>query len=359
MKKILVITCYFDPDYVRARTLRSALGRLSDVEVVVVKNSTKGLLRYPQAVWRLWRAKHREKPDVYLLTFRGQEILPFVLWLAGKKPVWFDEFIVPLAWASQEKHKLTPSIALQKALARIMAVPYKRWLRTCSVLLADTDADADISADLSGVSRSKYLVVPVGAEEELFVPKPVSDRKEAAFEVFFCGNMRPLYGLKYVLQAAEILKKENIHFQIVGGKQQAADDTMAAKARGAKVDYAPWVPYEKLPDTMRRAGVCLAGQYGNTPQAHRVVSGKAYQMLACAAPTIIGESAVTKALFHHQKDTLLVPQADPAALADAILWARDHPSQLRRIGQQGRNLYEKAFSIEAITRILRPLAAKL
>ena len=70
MKKILVVTCYFDPDYVRARSLRAALGKLPNVQVVVVKNSTKGLLRYPQVIWRLLLAQRREKPDAYLLTFR-------------------------------------------------------------------------------------------------------------------------------------------------------------------------------------------------------------------------------------------------------------------------------------------------
>lgn len=359
MPKILVVTCYFDPDYVRARTLRSALARLPGVEVVVVKNSAKGLLRYPQTMWRLWQAKRRQKPDVYLLTFRGQEILPFVLLLAGKKPVWFDEFIIPLAWASQEKHRLSPAIALQKVLARVMAVPYKRWLRRCTLLLADTAADADISARLSGVPRSKYVVVPVGAEEELFTPRRTLNPPSKTFEVFFCGNMRPLYGLEHVLRAAELLKHESVHFQIAGGKQQAESDVMAAKACGANIDYVRWLPYEQFPDTMRKAGVCLAGPFGDTPQAHRVISGKTYQMLACAAPTIVGESPATNAVFHHKKDTLLVPQAAPRALASLILWARDHPDKLQEIGRQGRALYEKELSVAAIARILRPLVAKI
>src|SRR5262245_53175060 len=104
MKKVCIITCYFQPDYVRARSLRAALKSLPGVETIIVKNTATGILRYPQIIWRIWRVKHTQKPDVYLLTFRGQEILPAILWLAGKKPVWFDEFIVPIAYATGEKH---------------------------------------------------------------------------------------------------------------------------------------------------------------------------------------------------------------------------------------------------------------
>ena len=51
---------------------------------------------------KTWRARRQQKPDVYLLTFRGYEMLPFyALLIAGSQPVVFDEWINPLevvAW---------------------------------------------------------------------------------------------------------------------------------------------------------------------------------------------------------------------------------------------------------------------
>jgi glycosyltransferase involved in cell wall biosynthesis len=356
--KVAIITCYFDPDYVRSLTLRAALASMPNVELIVVKNKHRGMLRYPETIWKVFITRLRLRPDVYLLTFRGQEMLPFVLSLAWPKPVIFDEFLVPLAWATQERHKLTPAIALQKVLSRMLAWPYKLWLKQCKLILTDTDANADLSADLAKLPRSHYQPVPVGAEETMFTPK-VEHTPNKTFEVFFCGNMRPLYGLQYVLGAAENLKNENIHFSIVGGKQQAADDVAAAKANGANVDYSPWLPFKELPDAMRNADLNLAGQYGNTPQARRVVSGKTYQMLACAAPSLIGGSEVTERLFTDGKDALLVPQADTQAMTEKILWAYNHPKELQAIGKQGYELYERDFSNSAIAKILDDVLQKV
>ena len=46
MKKVCVITCYKQPDYVRAVTLRAAVVANPGAKLLVVKNSHKGALRY-------------------------------------------------------------------------------------------------------------------------------------------------------------------------------------------------------------------------------------------------------------------------------------------------------------------------
>src|SRR5208282_1914461 len=98
--KLAIITCYHDPDYVRARVLRQSLKQLPNINLIIIKNRHKGLLRYPEIIWKLYKLKIANRPDAYLLTFRGQEMLPFVLLAAGKKPVIFDELIVPIAYAT-------------------------------------------------------------------------------------------------------------------------------------------------------------------------------------------------------------------------------------------------------------------
>jgi hypothetical protein len=111
--KIAVVTCYHDPDYVRARSLRAAVAAQPGVKSIVIKNKSKGFLRYPQVLWRMLVVKWRQKPAAFLITFRGQEILPLVLLIAGRTPVWFDEFIVPSAYARAEKHKKSFTILVK------------------------------------------------------------------------------------------------------------------------------------------------------------------------------------------------------------------------------------------------------
>jgi glycosyltransferase involved in cell wall biosynthesis len=346
--KLLVITCYFDPDYVRSRSIRAALEVNPDIEVHVIKNTHLGLRRYPEITWKLIKARRAVKPDGYILMFRGQEILPMVLLLAGKKPVLFDEFIVPLAWARDEKHRATLRVHFFRLLAKLSAPLYKRWLAKCRVILTDTPQHAQISAELSGLPLKKYQALPVGTDETLFKPGP---KQQTGTQVFFYGSkMTPLHGLPVILKAAEMVatKNKKITFLVSGGDKTTEKAVATAVRHGAQVKYRTWTLFDEIPKLMQQSLVCLGGPFGSTPQAQRVITGKTYQSLACAAPTIVGDTVANAALTNH-KDCLKVPLGNPAALATAILWAYDHPSERATLGQAGRVLYQKMYSNEVIS----------
>jgi glycosyltransferase involved in cell wall biosynthesis len=358
--KIAVITCYHDPDYVRARTIRAALRKVPGVTVIEVKNSSKGVMRYPQVLWRLWQTRRDEKPDAYVLTFRGQEILPAVLLLTRKKPLVFDEFIIPIAYASGEKHKKTLKIRVFYTLARLSEPLYRNWLGKCSVILADTMAHAELSAKTSNMNLSKYIALPVGTDEKLFKPSTSKRKPREKFQVFYYGTMLPLHGIEYVLQAAEQLKDDaSIEFLIVGGKKPLRDAVRQAAKRGAHVRYEAWIPFDDLPKTMYDAGINLGGPYGGTNQAQHVITGKTYQMLAAAVPTLIGDSEATREYFADKENALVIPQADPRAIVKAILWAKAHPLDLKQIALNGRKTYEKNFSTAALSKIWQQIVADL
>lgn len=356
--KIAVITCYFLPDYVRARTLRAALEDIRGVQVIVIKNKHKGLLRYPEVLWKMWQVKRTQKPDAYLVTFRGQEILPWVLALAGNKPVIFDEFIVPIAYATGEHHRSSLSIRIKYFLARVSEPLYRRWLDRCVAILADTQAHAELSARLTRTNLSKYLVVPVGADEKLF--KPAISTPAEPFQVFYYSlGMQPLHGISFVLEAAEQLKDKDVKFLMVGGKKPMEQAVSQAVANGAHVRYERWIPFEDLMSTIRGSSLCLGGPFGDTQQAHHVITGKTYQFLACGAPVLIGVSEATNEYFIDKQNALVVPQGDAAAIAKAILWAKKHPAEMAEIAKAGRKLYEKQFSSVAIAKLLEPLVSSL
>jgi glycosyltransferase involved in cell wall biosynthesis len=357
--KVAVVTCYKDPDYVRARTIRAGLENQSDISLTVLKNRFKGLLRYPEIIFALLRLQKNNKPDVYILTFRGQEILPFLLLIAKKTPIIFDEFIVPLAWATDEKHDPTLKNKLMSSAARSSAIFYRHWLAACRFILTDTTAHAENSARLSGVNSRQYRVLPVGADETLFMPpksKPASEDKP--FQVLYYGSMLPLHGIQHVLDAAVSLKDKDVIFLIIGGGPPTVKLINVAKSQGAKIEYKKWIKFEELPEAIYSADLCLGGPFGGTPQAMQVITGKTYQFLACASPTMIGENEVSQ-LFVNRDNCLGVAQADPKAIASALVWAMNHRSELKTIGQNGRKLYDSDFSNNVISRELKNLLSEL
>lgn len=354
--KIAVVTCYYDVDYVRARSLRAAVAAQPDVTAIIIKNKSKGFLRYPQVLWRMFMVKWRDKPAAFLLTFRGQEILPFVLLIAGRTPVWFDEFVVPSEYAQEKRRSKSFSVKLKNALAQSSGPMYNFCLRQCTAILSDTRAHAELSARLSRINLSRYLSVPVGADEKLFKPSDKT-QKHTPFQIFYYSTgMQPLHGIDFVLEAAERLAGDRrFHFLIVGGGKQLKAAVEAVVDRGARVEYRAWAAFDELPKLIRQSSLFLGGPFGGTQQAQHVITGKTYQSLACAVPTVVGANESTEAFFTDKVNGLVVPQKDTDALVRAFLWAVDNQWDLAGIAERGQKLYQREFSSDAITRIIAPL----
>lgn len=349
-KSIVVITCQPDPDYVRAAVLRIGIGALPGLKLSVIKNSRLNKLRYPEVAYKILQCRLTDNPDVYLLTFRGYEMLPWLLLVAVGKRVIFDEFINALEWGAYEHKKFSP----RSAFGKIFNGMYGFLLSRCFAILADTDAHADISSKLSAVSRNKYLAVPVSTNETLFFPS-ARQKRGSQFNVFFYGNILPLHGLDIMLNAALQLKDErDISFTFIGGKPEHQSAVEYAIFSGARIAYFKYVPFIELPGYIHEASLCLGGPFGNTFQSQFVVTGKTYQFLAAGVPTVIGANKAS-GLFKDKENSLVIPQGDSDALAAAILWAQQHPELLMAMGKAGRKLYETAFSNQIVADCLATL----
>lgn len=346
--KICVITCYNDPDYVRARVLRDAVTRL-DHELVVVKNSHKGLIRYPEVIWKLLRARLSRRPDRYILTFRGYEMFWPVRIVTLGKPLIFDEFINLIEWTVFEHGKIKP----HSAAYWILWTFYRSMLLTSHRIMTDTEIHADYSAQLMKVSRDRFVPVPVATDEVLFNPRDMTPHE--GFEVFYYGNMLPLHGIDVVLDALDLLAdKPDIHLTLIGGKQAVADRIKLAQEKGANVTYIARVPFEALVEYAHGSDICLGGPFGNTLQAGMVITGKTYQFLACAKPTIIGKIP-GETPFIDKQNCLLVDQGSPQALADAIRWSYSNRDKLPSIGLAARETYLAQLSTQRVAEILKTI----
>lgn len=350
--KIAIVTCYKDPDYVRARTLRAGLLADPDNDVIIVKNKYRNALRYPEVITRLLATRFRHRPDVYLLTFRGYELLPFFnLITIGKKRI-FDEYINLVEWVVYEHKKVRAS----SLPARLLLVSYRTLLRQSDAVLTDTVSHAAYSADLLQLPPELFHPVPVSTDESLFKPMP-HVKKAEGFQVLYYGNMLPLHGLQYVLEASVRLRDKPINFLIIGGKADVRAKIEQAQAVGAHITYKPWVPFDQLPKTMAESAVCLGGPFGNTLQATMVITGKSYQSLAMGVPTLIG-STKELGILRDKENCLIVPQGDAKALAGALEWAYTHQAELERIGQQGKAVYGKYYSNSVVAKDLQAIVQK-
>jgi len=354
--KICIITCYKQPDYIRALTLRKSLAEIKGVEVIVVKNSHTGVKRYFEVMYDVLKTRLKEKPDMFILTFRGYELLMPMRLLTTGKPYVFDEFINLYEWVVYEHKKLKDG----SLGAKLLHSWYRFWLKRTDAILTDTVSHADLSSDIMRLPRDNFYPLIVSTDETTFKRttakiSPYADPK--AFQVFYYGNMLPLHGVDVAIDAAKRLSKQaNIHFTIVGGKEALAEKVQAAVNDGAHITYKKWVQFEKLPQYMGAADVCLGGPFGDTFQAQYVITGKTYQLLQMGCTVVIGKSKESH-IFTDKKDALIVKQGSGKSLADAITWAYEHKDKLPGIAKSGHELYQKELSNKVLTKQVKGLLA--
>ncbi|MCJ0825712.1 glycosyltransferase [Luteimonas sp. 50] len=356
--KVCFVLAYRAPDYIRGRALCAALAGSGAVDLWLAVNRTKGIRRYWQSIRQLLHVRSNFDPDVYILGFRGHEIAWLVRWLTRDRQLVLDALMSPYA-AMKEEGKLG-------LLGRVLAPCWRRYegaiLHLADAVLADTHLQAAYYRDEFRLPVDKVIAIPVGAIERAGDPAiPPSTASHGPLRVLFYGSFLPLHGMDVILDAAASLSDLPIEFDFIGGSRaQARQFRAACNTRGIqRYTHRRWVPLEHLlQHEIPGADLCLGGPFGGTPQARRVVTGKASQCMASGKATVIGRIDEDYG-FIDRDNCLLVEQGNAAALAEAIRWAHDHRAELPAIGRRGRALYEQRLSGRVIGDRLLPLVRQL
>jgi glycosyltransferase involved in cell wall biosynthesis len=189
--------------------------------------------------------------------------------------------------------------------ARMLRAIDRRAFSEADLVVSDTEAHAAVFRDL-GARRVEVCFV--GAEERVFQP---GWAQPAEFSAVFVGKLIPLHGLETILAAARLAP--DLRFRVIGSGQldRLLDD------RPPNVAHVPWVEYEQLPGELHRAS-CALGIFGASAKAQRVIPNKVFQALACGTPVVTADTPAARELLRDGESALLVPPADPEALAAAL-----------------------------------------
>lgn len=356
--RVCFILGYRAPDYIRGRTICSALADSGAIALTLAVNRSHGLARYWQAIRALLRVRSESDPEVYILGFRGIEIAWLVRWITRGKPLVIDALLSPYA-VLKEEAKLGRS-------GRLLAPFWRRYehamLHQADVALTDTELHARYYRTEFGLPPDRIVAVPVGADEAVPLPAPLPERKPSErFRVLFYGSFLPLHGMDVIIEAAVRVAELPIEFHFIGGtRTQASRFIRSCESHGLRnYVHRLWVPFDGLlRDEIPRADLCLGGPFGGTPQARRVVTSKTSQCLASGKATVVGRIEEDYG-FVDRENCLLVEQGDAEALAAALRWAHAHRDELATIGRRGQALYAERLSTRVIAERLVPLVHRL
>ena len=165
------------------------------------------------------------------------------------------------------------------------------------IIVLDTIEHINYISELFSIDKKKFVRTFIGADEDLFYPRHKDKNTGPLFHVLFYGKFIPLHGLHHVLYAAKELEGDpEILFKIIGKGQLSEEIHQLAKRLDLKnVEFTDWVTYEKLPDHIAGADVCL-GIFGDSGKAIRVIPNKVFQALACGKEVISSDTPAIREL---------------------------------------------------------------
>ena len=212
------------------------------------------------------------------------------------------------------------------------------------LLIVETDEYITWFQRTFHINKSKFRVIPLGADDGIFRPAAVT-RSDHRFLAVYYGSFIPNHGVQYIIEAARLLRDEpNIHIELIGnGPEKAAAMKLAQKYNLTNITFEGWMDQGVLAERVASADVIL-GAFGSTPQSMMTVQNKIYEGLAMEKPVITGNSPAVRKQMIHGEHIYLCEQANPQSLAEAIkLLSRD--LELRKsIAKKGYQLYCERFT---------------
>jgi glycosyltransferase involved in cell wall biosynthesis len=350
MKKLLYFGIY-DRKYARTLVIQHGFERngWQVDECHVDPKVHRGIGKYFK-LFSLGLQARKKNYDLVIVGFPGQSVVWLARLLFGRDII-FDAFL-SLYDSNVFDRKLYPE--------NTWRAKKDKWLDTWSCKLAkkvllETNQHIEYFVETFGIPREKFERIWISADDAMFFPMHVPE--DPKFTVHFHGMFIPLQGIKYIVEAAGILRDEDIHFRIVGGGQEydmIQELVQELKLEG-RIEFTGKVPVEKIPGYMASAHIVL-GIFGDTEKTKRVIPNKVYEAMAMGKATITADTPAIQELEGSSDALSLVPVSDAKAIAGAILALRSDESKRKHLGHAARALFEKELLPEKmVAKLLRNL----
>lgn len=359
MTRVLVVGCWDESAGLpRTESLVQALVGL-DHEVeecfVDVPGAGAGLSRSRAAGWALRlgvlrRARARVRAAVRAALARGpldMVLVPCpgaltVSWVRSvyDGPIVLDLFRATDGDGSDAMVGRSSGEPLPRGLARID----RAACRAADLVLVDTAAQADHVARTTGVSRTRFGVVPVCDPDGPIASSVPTLEQGGSLRLLLFGKSLPSHGLATWIEA--VRRSPSTRLEMVGGDD--ATRQLVKAALGSRVEVlAGFLPMNQLRERIAAAHV-VGGVVDPSPSVARTVPYRIVHALAHGRPVITARTEALRDVLTPGVDCIEVPMADAGRTALALERLARDPSGLGVLGHAARLTYEARFSAEIV-----------
>lgn len=222
--------------------------------------------------------------------------------------------------------------------------PVHRWLTRRALARADAITATGLrlaEATLPWAPPAKPVaVIPYGADLERFAPAASSPPRDRVV-VGAVARLSPEKGFDHLLQALALLRDRGVRAELRlagdGPSRAALEKRAAALNLGGHVRFLGEVPHEAVPEILRDLDIFAI------PSTWEGFGVAAVEAAACALPVVGSNIHGIPDVVQDGETGLLVPPADPSALAAALEALIADPARRGRMGVAGRALVEREY----------------
>lgn len=263
-------------------------------------------------------------------------------------------------------YDIYPDTAVQAGVLRKNSLLAWAWERISRSIFTGASITIVIGRDmLQRVSekikpshRNRIRRVTNWSDEKCVYPMPKQNngfRKESNphdyFIVQYSGTMARIHNLEPLIEAAEILQKERILFQMIGGGHKKAFLESAAKQKRLQnVQFLPFQPLNKLAEVLSAANlsvVCLASQFTGLS-----VPSKAYGIMAAGVPLLgfMDEESEIALTIREADCGVVLSHPTGVSVAENILTLMN---DRERLHEMGVNAYKRFKAHHTLSRVVK------
>jgi glycosyltransferase involved in cell wall biosynthesis len=313
---------------------RAARRRAQAIEIVAVKRLPGRFARMLASTVRVAAAGLRQRATVY--HFHDPELIPagLALRLLGKRVIYDAHEDVPRDVLFRN---WIPDYLRRPVAGLVTALEWLAGHALSGVVAATPTIARRFPASRTALVQNFAQLSEFAVEN----PLPCGQRRSVAY---VGGVTIERCAVEMVEAIAKVERFPDIRLLIAGAMETAAlFDRLTASAGWPRVDYRGF---------QSRAGVCRALMEASAGLAvfHPVQSYiesqpvKIFEYMAAGLPVIAADFPRFRELVEQNGCGICVPPLDPAAIATAIEWIFDHPTEAEEMGRRGRRLALDSFN---------------
>lgn len=305
------------------------------------------------AITSLWGLLLSHKPD-YILVESPSLLLSLPAYVFSL--IWGAPFILNVA-------DLWPDSVIEKGFLKDgplmhLLLALEGWsYRKAARINAMTEGMRETLLRVKRVPPEKVLFLPNGVDTSLYHPRPVDTELKQSLGladkkiVLYAGTQGHAHALEYVLRAAKLLENcPEIHFLFLGsGSARAGLEKLHGELGLRNVTFRDPISFDQLPPYLSIAE-CGLSSLRDLALFNGARPAKVFPILASGKPLIFVGRGEGAKLVQEAKAGLVVPPAEPQALAEAVVRLMQSPKLASEFGNNGRKFVEANLQWSSLIR---------